>query len=137
MEPGAIDREPVTSVATKVVPTSPSGAAAEPPALPVAEPAVDEAAAEDDAADEEAAAEELPAAGVEVVLLAHAVRPVSSAIAAAAASRLVERIFVLTCTDALVPPPSRLCVPPSASGRERLPDGFVRRVPLSCCFTSH
>src|SRR6478736_460509 len=109
MEPGAIEREPVTSVATKVVPTSPSGAAAEPPALPVAEPAVDDAAA-DDAADEEAAAEELPAAGVEVLLLAHAVRPVSRAIAAAAASRLVERIFVLTCADALIPPPSRPCV---------------------------
>lgn len=105
-DPGAIEREPVTSVATNVVPTRSPSADADPLSATLADPAVDDATADD-----VAAADELPAAGVEVLVLAHAVSPVSSAIAAAAANRLVERIFVLTCIEALIPPQLRLRVP--------------------------
>jgi hypothetical protein len=101
-ESGAMVYVPVTLVAMNLVSWYAAGSAVAPP---FAEPDVDEPAAEepalDEAADDElapdAAAELLPAAGGDVLLLAHAVSPASSAIAAAAPNSLFIRIVVLTC----------------------------------------
>jgi hypothetical protein len=123
VEPGTMVRAPVTSVATKVMPSNSAAPDAADPELgeTLADPPAEDGLADTDAA-------ELPAAGgVLLLLLAHAVRPSSTM--AAALSRVVVRTVVLTTgTHFLISPRSRPAHRVSATTVPHSPMGRIIRV---------
>ena len=106
IEFGAMVREPVTSVATKVLPASPSVALVVPPVDKAADDDGATMGEFDEAAELPAAeADELAASGVALLPLAQAVRPIIVAATVTAAGRLSLRIVIVTKTRALILPP--------------------------------